>query len=550
MNTKNFKNIALSLVAGCGLAAPLAACSDWDDHYTGTSGMEEPGATLWEQLKANPQLSDFCEVLDQTKIYRLHQKKSASYADILSSGQTFTVMAPVNGTFNKDSLLQLVQTVVGDSSVERSFVQNHISRSLVSVKSDPVRMLMLNMKRINMADGQFDGVDVSIANQRASNGVLHVIQKSLPYNHNIYEMLCDNPDLVNIGTNLRRFNEDIFDPEASLSNGVVDGVPVYIDSVVYERNRVLDVIGLLRAEDSTYVAVVPTTEGWKEAWDEASSYFNFEDGMQKRDSLQQLYTTIALMQDAVFNMTDQKSPQDSLISVPYLRENFTFPKGKHVYHVFKNPYDEGGILYGAKALDCSNGLVYTQEKWPFTPEATYFKELFVEGESTHLITDYTKCVYNIRQIVSDQVSNGRFLRIAPLSATDNWTVDFQIYGTLSGSYDIYAIVLPKTIYNENAEKLLPNKFKATISYLGQNGKTQSYSCKTAENKTEFVTAPERIDTVLIAEDFKFPVSSYGQDGNRVSIKLACSITARQTSTYDREMYLDCIYLKPRTSKPE
>ena len=38
-------------------------------------------------------------------------------AQLLDGGQSFTVLAPVNGTFNKDSLLRLVQTAVGDSIV-------------------------------------------------------------------------------------------------------------------------------------------------------------------------------------------------------------------------------------------------------------------------------------------------------------------------------------------------------------------------------------------------------------------------------------------------
>ncbi len=551
MNMKNFKNIALSLVAGCGLAVTLAACADWDDHYVGTAGSEESGASLWEQMKANPRLSDFCEVLEQTKVYRMHQKKPVSYADLLSGGQAYTVMAPVNGTFNKDSLLQLVQTVVGDSSVERSFVQNHITRSLVSVNPASTRMLMLNLKRISMENGFAGGVPVIVQNQRASNGVLHVVEKALPYNYNLYEMFCDNADLQEIGNRLRRFNEDIFVPEQSLQNGVIDGVPVYIDSVIYERNRLLDNIGLLRAEDSTYVVVAPTTEGWKAAWDEASTYYNYEDTLTVRDSLQQFYATRALLQDAVFNMTDQKSPNDSLISVPYLRENLSYKPGKHVYHVFNKPFAEGGILYGATPLACSNGTIYATDQWPFTPEDTYFKEIYIEGESTHLIADYKKCVYNSRQINADSVSEGRYLRIDALnsSSTENWDIEFQIDNTLSGTYDVYAIVLPKSVYNQTSPDLRPCGFKATIYSLDQKGKKKSYTCKPAKG-SEFVNNPERIDTILLAQGFKFDVCNYGQVGTRASIKLSSNINFTTMRTRTRELFLDCIYLKPRTSKSE
>ena len=164
-----FKRIRPVLVGLATILAPLAfgvSCSDWDDHYEGIAETGAAGGTLWEQMKGNAQLSDFCEVLEQTKVYRMHKKTPVSYADLLNSGQAFTVMAPVNGTFNKDSLLRLVQTVSGDSAVEKSFVQNHITRLLVSSKPGLTKMLMLNQKRLLMADGMIDNVPITVANTK------------------------------------------------------------------------------------------------------------------------------------------------------------------------------------------------------------------------------------------------------------------------------------------------------------------------------------------------------------------------------------------------
>ena len=528
----------------------FTSCSDWDDHYEGAAGSGTDGAALWQQLKANSQLSDFCDVLEQTKVYRMHKKTPVSYADLLSGGQVFTVMAPVNNSFNKDSLLQLVQTVVGDSSVEKSFVQNHLSRTLASLKPEPSKVLMLNMKHMDLANGKVDDVPVTVANTKTGNGVLHVVERALPYKHNLFEMLCDNPQLSEIGANLRRFNEDVFDPNASVSNGVVDGIPFYVDSVVYERNRLLESIGLLMDEDSTYLVVAPTTDGWNKVYQETSKYFQFEETIEKRDSLQQYYTMRALLEDAVFNMTDQKSVNDSLVSVPYLCSNQNYAKGKQVYHVFQKPFQPGGILDGARPLTCSNGTLYATDEWTFKPTDTFFKEIFIEGEDTYLLLDYEKCLYNVRQESADSISNKNYLRITPLQATDNWTVTFQLNNTLSGSYDVYAIVLPKSVYDQDNPDMRPCKFKANINYLDEKGKTQSYTCVTEAGRNEFQTDPERVDTVLIASDFKFPACNYGQSNTSFSVKIQCSITARQTATYAREMFLDCIYLRPHNSKSE
>ena len=527
----------------------FASCSDWNDHYEGTADAAE-GATLWQQIKANPQLSDFCDVLEQTKIYRMHKKTAVSYADLLSSGQSFTVMAPLNNMFNKDSLLQLVQTVVGDSAVEKSFVQNHITRSLVSSTADATKMLMLNQKRMTMENGMVDNTPVAVPNTKSSNGILHVMQHALPYKHNILEMLSDNPQLKNIGANILSFNEDIFDPASSVSNGVIDGVPVYVDSVVYERNRLLENIGLLNEEDSTYLAVVPTTEGWNEVYNETAQYFLYDNSIEKRDSLQQYHTLRALMEDAVFNLTDQRSVKDSLISVPYIYTVPNYSKGKKVYHVFHKPFEPGGILDGAQPLLCSNGILFTTPKWSLKPTDTYFKDIFIEGEDTYLIFDYDRCTYNVRTVTGDSISNKKYLRINHVNATQNWTVNFQMNNTLSGSYDVYAILLPKSVYDQDNADLRPCKFKATINYMDEKGKAAEYACQTEEGKSEFVSNPERVDTILLARDFKFPACNYGQSNMNYSIKIQSSITARQTSQYAREMFLDCIYLRPHTSKSE
>ena len=140
------------MAVGCGFAAALTACTEWDDHYEPSvdSGV---GGTLWEQLSTNPQLTDFCEVLEKTEVFRMHQKRGVSYADLLRGGQAFTVMAPVNGTFNKDSLLSLVKTAHGDSMVEKAFVFNHLSRMATSLKTVPQELRLLNGK-MPQADGE------------------------------------------------------------------------------------------------------------------------------------------------------------------------------------------------------------------------------------------------------------------------------------------------------------------------------------------------------------------------------------------------------------
>ena len=538
MITRRIKQYMIAGLLCCGATAVTTGCAEWNDHYEEGDATAGSSLTLWQQLQANPQLSDFCEVLKETKVFRMHKKTPVSYADLLNGGQSFTVVAPVNGSFDKAQLLQQVQTNQGDSVVEKSFVQNHIARSLSSMKNVPYYVRLLNSKRADFADGKIEGVTLTSPNIHAKNGVLHVATEPLPYRRSIYETLCDDADFQAIGAALRTFEEDYFDADASVYNGIIEGERIYVDSVVIERNRILEKIGYLNREDSTYWVVAPSAAGWQKAYEEASKYFVYDAKVQRADSLQRLYTTRALLDDAIYNMTLQKSVEDSLISEQYDRHH---PE----WHCFYKPFEPGGILYGAEKLTCSNGAVYRQPEWPFTPEQTYFKELWSEGESTALITYEKDCTYNSRRADADSISEGAYLRIVPRTSTSNWQLTFRVDNTLSGDYDVCAIILPKTIVDLNAN-MNPTKFKAFISYADEKGEMQEFNC----DNTVFQNDPTRVDTIVLAEAFHFPACNYAQTDIKVTVRLQCNIMARESSRFNRELYLDCIYLRPRTSKTE
>jgi hypothetical protein len=542
---KNLKKLGCAALLMFSFLSPLSSllltsCADWNDHYEADAAAGS-NLTLWQQLQQNPQVSDFCKVLEQTKKFRMHKKTSVSYADLLNSGQSFTVVAPVNGTFNRDSLLQLVQTNQGDSVVEKFFVLNHLSRTTTSLKEIEQDMLLLNAKHVTLVGNTIQGVNVVSPNNHAKNGVVHVVSHPLPYEYNIYEALCDMPDLSSIGAFLRLYDEDYFDADASVSSGIIEGVPVYVDSVVVERNRMLERIGLINSEDSTYWMVVPTQQGWNKAWDEASKYFVYDETVLKRDSIQKYWTNRALLDDAIFNMNEQKSVDDSIFSVPYLSARKSTPSGKPIYHVFYKPFEPKGILSGAEKMLCSNGILYKTPEWPFDPNRTYLKEIWAEGESTWLINNDKDCSYNARRQVADSISENGYLQIIPRTTTSNWDLTFRLNNTLAADYDICVIILPKSVANQSNPDLRPCKFKATINYVDEKGQEQSFNC----NNTQFQSDPEKVDTVVLAEAFHLPVCNYDQQNLKISLRLQCSILARETTKFAREMYLDCIYLRPR-----
>jgi flavoprotein len=138
------------------------------------------------------------------------------------------------------------------------------------------------------------------------------------------------------------------------------------------------------------------------------------------------------------------------------------------------------------------------------------------------------------------VSENEYLVITPANSNANWNITFNVENTLSTNYDVCAIVLPATVYNPKAQ-LKSCRIQAEIIYVDENGAEKTFNC----NNTKFSNDPASVDTLVLAEDFKFPVCNYDQTNNKIKVKLKCNILPRESSQYSREMFLDCIYLRPR-----
>ena len=541
---KNKHRKILGMMAIGAFLSPLSvmtSCSDWADHYENVSGGSNPNS-LYEEIASHEELSDFAVLLANTKVFRHHKVTETSYADILSGGQSLTLMAPVNGTYNIDSLLQVLETAQGDSSVENFVVKNHIIRSPHSAIEG--RYKALNGKYVDIAPGTINGVEIDKRNIQTRNGVLHVMKAPLEYNKTIYETLVYDEDFKEVGAGIASYNEDVFNEEASISSGNVDGVPVYVDSVIYERNKMLEAIGLLNDEDSVYTAAIPTNDGWNRAWNKTIKYFNYADNVDKRDSLQKYNTMRALLDDAVFSKSMQSSPNDSIISVHYNRST---PE----YHVFYKPFESTGLLGKANTTrKCSNGIVYCYDEWPFDPTKTYFKKIEQEGEYTWNITDYStdkdwECNISTGEVVDKEkrakVHKGAYVRIAPKKTNYPWYVSYKLSDILSGKYNVHVVLLSKKFIDETTTKNLPVKFKASISYYDQEGNPQS---KALGDINGFASDPAiDVEDIILEAGMEFPVCQFGQS-TYVTITLTGNANKRKTTSETSEMYLDYIYLEP------
>ena len=366
----------------------------------------------------------------------------------------------------------------------------------------------------------------------AINGLLHVVANDADYTYNIYEGMTTMQEYEHIGKFLKKYEKQELDEERSIQADVVDGRKVYSDSVMITENNLFRVFDKIMEEDSLYGMLVPDRETWNRVYDEAKQYFNFG-AIEKADSVSEYWTNVVLIRDLIFNRNTQRSENDSIFTTSYTNRDWP-------YHVFYNPFQPGGFFDLANITDsllCSNGYLYFIKEWPFTPKQIYFHPIVVQGEREANMTAYKDCTLNYRQAFGDSISANGYVDIVPRASTSNWSTTFEIRNTLSGTYNIYAVIQPKTVYLANSRDFKPNKFKAVLNYMDVDGVMKSVNFD-----DEVSNNPYRTDSVLIGQ-FTFPTCNYQQQETTVSLQLKCSITNRQTN-FSREMFLDCIYLKP------
>ena len=253
-----FRNAIVVLAALVG-AVMTTACSDWDDHYDPNSSANSTGgsvqATLWENISSNSQLSEFRSLLEQS-----------GYSELINSPQTFTIWAPVNGTFDYQRLSNLSK-----EKLIKEFIENHIARfSFPASGSINKNVYMLNKKMaLFSGSGSYslNGIAIEKPNQESKNGILHTMSGQLPFKYNIYESLePEDFDIDSISDAFHSYDNKILNLAQSIPGPVRDGEQTYLDSVFVEWNTLFDTYRAdINVEDSNYTMIVPTNEAWHAA---------------------------------------------------------------------------------------------------------------------------------------------------------------------------------------------------------------------------------------------------------------------------------------------
>lgn len=549
MKIKYMHEIKLG-VAVMAAALVSIACSDkWDDHYNENN---VSGENLWAAVSSDADLTNFSKVV-----------KACGYDVLLNGSNMLTVFAPINENLSvttADSLIAEYNSEKSqgvkdeDNEVVKQFLYNHIAlynKSVSSITSDSI--MMLNGKYQFLTSSTFGKSNLQSKNSLYKNGVLFTIDRSESYFPNVFEYIKKDADLDSISNFIYGFNEYVFDEENSVPGDIVDGKTQYLDSVVYLTNSMLSELGRIDREDSTYWLIAPTNRVWKQLYDKYNLYYNYDDKVDKRDSLSNMYTCYTIIGGAFFNMNEQKAINDSALSTNY---SYSADKSGEYNPYFKyyRPFDAGGIFTGTSDIECSNGKVMKTDDWKIDEYNTLVRQKQVDAEWAYYqdTIQNAKSPLNTRTVATNnkfynKVSNNQFVEVEPFPSGLP-AVRYKIPYVLSNvGYDIFVVFAPATAYDAYAtkEQMLPAKVRFYAQYNLQNGRTSSMQSLTTQGKTYiYETQPDIVDTIQVASDYKFPTCSYGLNDEQVTITIRNVTSTRETDLYTRSMRIDCIILKP------
>ena len=564
----------------------MTSCSDtWDDHNNrAAEGVEE--GTLWQAIQQNPELSNFSSVVE-----------ACGYDKSLASAQVFTVFAPTNGCFSKeeaDKLIAAYNTEKGkvddrDNSTIKEFLQNHIALYNYSVsQSSNDTIMMMNGKNILLTSSKIGNSPLTSSNKLYDNGVLFTVGSQIDYFPNVFEYMRRDAELDSLYSFFynERFYRKEFQASKSVEGGIVDGRTIYLDSVFRQQNDLFDSQFLnarLNNEDSTYWMLMPTNEAWRKLVNEYQNYFNYDNTVDKRDSVFYTNTRMAIMKGTAFSRTINTDAmlQDSAMSTNavlfYTLRKYTWGADDLHYYQYYNPLS--GIFTGNTNMACSNGIAMKVQDWKIDKRETFFQTKIIEAEGQGSIREVSKVVDKVTtnddgskdttwietivprnryvesgNIYYNKVSNNGFVEFEPTRTTVNHSVTFNIKDVLSNiGYDIYVVTAPALANDSNATDIqrLPTRLKFTLYHHTQDGKivkTGNTEGVPLVDNTAVVNQPDEVDYIKVAENFKFPVASYGleEDEPQVSLKVESYVTSTQqrNNTYTRTIRIDCIILKP------
>lgn len=553
---KNAMVVMVSLVMG----AMATGCSDWNDHYDpSTAVIGSSDATLWENISSNSELSEFAQLLQKS-----------GYDQVLNAPVTYTVWAPLNGTFDFDNLMQEDM-----ADLRKEFIQNHIARNNYPASGSIKKSIhMLNKKTMDfVGNGSYTMEDVAVAqpNLPNANGVMHTLSGKLPYRGNIYEAIeVDEYPLDSLSKFFHSYDKKTFIQSQSVPGPVVDGMQTYLDSVFEEDNTLYNrYLAYIAKEDSNYTMILPTNTAWDKAYQEMKSAFNYVPSFVIQDptpgttiadrtvTVDPAYTRDSMIHNYIVGGLFYNNNLISNRSLPSQQPGQSYGGDSLVSTIYGKVYkdDASRIFSSGTRIEKSNGSVWVVDDLNMRSWNTWNPMIKIEAEQSgyraFVTTGATSTIRVPDNEINDTVpgtlsqsgmySVKSYLQVTPLTETGNANIAFYFPGVLSTTYAIYVVAVPAN-YTKTfaATPSLPFRFRATLGYVNEKGKTA-----TKAFTGTFANDPSKVDTIYIG-DFEFPMAYLGTGENYPYLRLDGRAVSNQVGkTQDNKMRFDCLMLVPK-----
>lgn len=591
------------MAIACGMLA-ATSCTDYIDYNTVPEAID-PAAdkTLWENISANDNLSDFASVLQRV-----------GYDKVLNTPGAYTVWAPINGSFDMDSLNQ-----VSDAKVEKEFLRNVIA-SYTHRENDlnDTIVYMLNGKLLKFSNKNtpalsFDGqsilpnsINPAVFNYPSVNGLLYNVAVPAAFRYNGYEYISEAADIANsMATYVKKYETIILDEASSIKGDIIDGVQHYDDSVVIVTNTLIEdnLRSQINNEDSTYTVLIPTDEAWEKAYKRISSYYKYIPKIAYQDlqspavgtnkgttgtimkaDLGKVETTLSsapagsefstaesywtdsitkrwITNNLIFSETNGKY-NSKLITGMSFAENDTLYSTTRNYLTNPTLLDEATI----ERIKLSNGHARIINRLPFTPEDTYAP--VIRTSNVGRIVTATGSGYTYERIhkvnldpkvcvLEEGYPYLTYVK-ADIPSASNFAaeLDFYLNNVLSTTYDIYAVIVPARVEDPTTPDSVckPYTLYFDINYTDASntqitgrfdGDTIQVGTAKVKKVEPFLVGDLKVDTVKLGR-ITFPICYAGTEA-KPNIKVMHSVNSFLSSykkKYEQVLRVANIILEP------
>ncbi len=508
----------------------LFSCTEaWNEHYNEVKG-ERSALNIAEYIQSQADLSTFSKML-----------AISGYDSLLSKSQTYTVWAPLNAG--------LTDVNLNDTAAVTDLVKNHITRFTHTTSGMQQQTIFMLAKKFVVFKREGNSFSIEgkqlVANRLNTsvvNGTVHCIESYIPYLSNIWEFIGKTPGLDSLRKYLNSQSSYEFDVNASVEIGTNENGQSVYDSVITFTNPVLNKIGMLHIEDSSYYALLPNNTAWIKAYNQIKNgYKTFGPGGEKK---QHLNTQHAIVNNLIFKKTNSDpTAADSIVST--------------TGSIFRQP---AYLFTNATDYNLSNGKVWKTDSIRFKASESWQKPVRLEAENSDYGRKSEYANIYVRSSLGSQfssfVSDNKFLVVDPTTASNTTqnAVTFPVPNTLSGKYNIYCVFVPANIAVETNTK--PYRLSFYLSYMNANGTQINDAAIDAKNT---VTLPNRLGgvfqtkgseiTKLFVTQFTFPWSNIINDKAEsanitVKLKVKNEVKITETALYNRSFRVDYIILEP------